>query len=143
METKAPMLQPDKPHLITFDSIGSPDLGYITVAEPQKNMPFEIKRVYWTYYTPQSVQRGGHAHHNLFQVIFSVNSNITIITESVSGQKETFVLDKPNIGLYIPKMYWRDIVFSHSAVLLCLASEPYSVEDYIRNYEQFKALHTS
>jgi WxcM-like, C-terminal len=137
------MAQSDKPHLISFDSIGSPDLGYITVAENQKNIPFDIKRVYWTYYTPQSVQRGGHAHHNLYQVIFSVNSNITISTESMDGEKATFVLDKPNVGLYIPKLYWRDIVFSHSAVLLCLASELYSADDYIRNYEQFKSLHTS
>ncbi len=137
------MVQPDKPHLIEFQSIGSSDLGYITVAEYNKNIPFEIKRVYWTYYTPQSVQRGGHAHHNLYQVIFSVNSNITITTESVDGEKDVFVLDKPHMGLYIPKLYWRDIVFSHSAVLLCLASEPYLVDDYIRNYEQFKSLHTS
>jgi hypothetical protein len=137
------MVQTDKPHLINFESIGSPELGYITVAEQHKNIPFEIKRVYWTYYTPQSVKRGGHAHHNLNQVIFAVNGQITFTTESITGEKQTFLLDNPHLGLYIPKLYWRDIVFSHTAVLLCLASEPYSVEDYIRNYEQFKALHTS
>jgi dTDP-4-dehydrorhamnose 3,5-epimerase-like enzyme len=130
------------PYIIEFDSIGSTDLGYITVAEHNKNIPFDIKRVYWTYYTPQSVQRGGHAHHNLYQMIFSVSGNIKITTESLEGKKETFLLDTPHKGLYIPKLYWRDIVFSHSAVLLCLASEPYTVEDYIRNYGQFKNLHT-
>ncbi len=136
-------MQTEKPHLINFPSIGSSELGYITVAEHNSNVPFEIKRVYWTYYTPQSVQRGGHAHHNLTQLIFSVSSNITIKTESLDGEKETFILDSPNVGLYIPKLYWRDIIFSHSAVLLCLASEPYLVEDYIRDYGQFKALRTS
>ena len=136
-------MQTEKPHLINFPSIGSSELGYITVAEHNSNVPFEIKRVYWTYYTPQSVQRGGHAHHNLTQLIFSVSSNITIKTESLAGEKDTFILDSPNVGLYIPKLYWRDIIFSHSAVLLCLASEPYLVEDYIRDYGQFKALHTS
>jgi hypothetical protein len=136
-------VQTEKPHLINFPSIGSSELGYITVAEHNSNVPFEIKRVYWTYYTPQSVQRGGHAHHNLTQLIFSVSSNITIKTESLDGEKETFILDSPNVGLYIPKLYWRDIIFSHSAVLLCLASEPYLVEDYIRDYGQFKALRTS
>lgn len=133
----------EKPHLIDFQSIGSSELGYITVAENNKNVPFDIKRVYWTYFTPQSVKRGGHAHYNLSQVIFSVSGNITLNTESVTGEKETFLLDNPQIGLFIPKLYWRDIVFSHSAVLLCLASEPYSVDDYIRNYEQFKLLRTS
>jgi WxcM-like, C-terminal len=136
-------VQTEKPHLINFPSIGSSELGYITVAEHNNNVPFEIKRVYWTYFTPQSVHRGGHAHHNLQQIIFSVNSNITITTESLSGEMETFILDSPNVGLFIPKLYWRDIIFSHSAVLLCLASEPYSVSDYIRDYGQFKALHTS
>lgn len=137
------MQLPEKPYLIDFQSIGTPDLGYITVAENNINVPFDIKRVYWTYFTPQSVQRGGHAHHNLNQVIFSVNGNIKLTTESISGERETFLLDQPHIGLFIPKLYWREIVFSHSAVLLCLASELYSVEDYIRNYEQFKALRTS
>jgi WxcM-like, C-terminal len=137
------MVLSDKPHLIDFQSIGTPELGYITVAENNKNVPFDIKRVYWTYYTPQSVKRGGHAHHNLYQVIFSVSAHITITTESLSGEKQTFLLDNPQIGLYIPKLYWRDIVFSHSAVLLCLASEPYEVDDYIRNYDEFKSLHTS
>ncbi len=132
----------EKPHLIDFQSIGSRDLGYITVAENNKNVPFDIKRVYWTYYTPQSVKRGGHAHHNLNQVIFSVSGNITLNTESVKGEKKSFLLDNPQIGLFIPKLYWRDIVFSHSAVLLCLASEPYSIDDYIRNYDQFKLLGT-
>jgi dTDP-4-dehydrorhamnose 3,5-epimerase-like enzyme len=134
---------PEKPYLIDFQSIGSSELGYITVAENNKNVPFEIKRVYWTYYTPQSVQRGGHAHHNLYQVIFCVSGKITLKTESIKGEKETFTLEDPQIGLFIPKLYWRDIVFSHSAVLLCLASEPYSVDDYIRNYDQFKLLRAS
>lgn len=128
----------NKPQIITFDKIGSSHLGYITIAETQKNVPFDIKRVYWTYYTPHDVTRGGHAHKALQQFIFAVSGTITFNTEDKDGHKETFTLDHPTKGLYIPKLVWRDIQFSHNAVLLCLASEVYDEEDYFRDYESFK-----
>ena len=130
----------NKPHIIELEKIGSPSLGYITVAEYQKNIPFDIKRVYWTYFTPNDVLRGGHAHKKLNQVIFAVSGIITFTTEDLQGNKETFVLDTPNKGLFLPEKYWRDIQFSHNAVLLCLASEAYTAEDYIRDYDEFKKL---
>ncbi|WP_415325256.1 sugar 3,4-ketoisomerase [Chryseobacterium sp. MMS23-Vi53] len=126
------------PQIITYNKIGSSELGYITIAEAQKNVPFDIQRVYWTYYTPQDVIRGGHAHKVLQQVIFAVSGTITFNTEDKDGNKETFVLDHPTKGLYIPKLIWRDIQFSHSAVLLCLASELYDENDYFRDFEEFK-----
>jgi len=126
------------PHIINLNKIGSPELGYITISETQKDVPFDIKRVYWTYYTPQDVSRGGHAHKNLQQLIVAVAGTITFNTEDKDGKKEVFVLDSPNTGLYIPKLVWRDIKFSHSAVLLCLASELYDEDDYFRNYQDFK-----
>ncbi|MFS4471675.1 GNAT family N-acetyltransferase [Chryseobacterium sp. T20] len=129
----------NNPYLITFDRIGSSQLGYITIAEAKKNTPFDIKRVYWTYYTPQDVTRGGHAHKKLNQIIFAVSGTITFNTEDKNGNTETFVLDHPNKGLFIPKLIWRDIQFSHNAVLMCLASELYDEADYFRSYEDFKS----
>ena len=128
------------PRLIEFATIGNPALGFISVAENNKNIPFEIKRVYWTYYTPNKVKRGGHAHKMLEQLIFAVSGIIEFNTQCKNGNAESFVLDKPNIGLYIPRLVWRDIKFSHSAVLLCLASELYIESDYIRDYNVFKKL---
>ena len=130
----------NKPHIIELEKIGSPSLGYITVAEYQKNIPFEIKRVYWTYFTPNEVLRGGHAHKKLNQVIFAVSGIITFTTEDLQGNKETFVLDTPNKGLFLPEKYWRDKQFSHNTEMLCLASEVYTTEDYIRDYDEFKKL---
>lgn len=127
-----------KPSFINLDKIGSSNLGYITIAEAQKNIPFDIKRVYWTYYTPQDIVRGGHAHKALEQVIFAVSGTITFNTKDQLGNKETFVLDHPSKGLYLPKLIWRDIHFTHSAVLLCLASELYDEDDYFRDFEEFK-----
>lgn len=129
-----------KPHLINFNKIGSPNLGYISVGENHENIPFEIKRVYWTYYTPQDVTRGGHAHYDLEQVIVAVSGTITFTTEDLQGNKSEFILDSPEKGLYIPKLIWRDIKFSHNAVLLCMASEKYIAADYIRDYKTFLEL---
>lgn len=123
--------------IIEFPKIGSSALGYISVAEAQQNVPFEIKRVYWTYFTPQDVIRGGHAHKELEQLIFAVSGTITLKTEDLEGNTETFVLDYPTKGLYIPNLIWRDIHFTHNAVLLCLASEHFSEEDYIREYDSY------
>ncbi|MGM5630103.1 FdtA/QdtA family cupin domain-containing protein [Apibacter raozihei] len=126
------------PQIIEFNKIGSSQLGFITVAEAQKNVPFKIERVYWTYYIPQDIIRGGHAHKKLQQIIFAVSGTIEFNTEDIEGRKFDFVLDSPNKGLYIPKLIWRDIRFSHNAVLLCLASEQYNEQDYFRDYTEFK-----
>lgn len=126
-----------EPQFLSFNKIGSPSLGYISVAENQENIPFDIKRVYWTYYTPQDVTRGGHAHLNLEQVIIAVSGTITFNTEDLEGYKKEFILDCPEKGLFLPKLIWRDIKFSHNAVLLCLASEKYMESDYIREYDTF------
>ena len=128
------------PKLINFNKIGSSDLGYISVVENDENIPFEIKRVYWTYYTPQDVTRGGHAHYDLEQVIVAVSGTITFNTEDLQGNKVEFILDSPDKGLFIPKLIWRDIKFSHNAVLLCMASEKYIASDYIRDYKTFLEL---
>ncbi|HCN50957.1 MAG TPA: WxcM-like domain-containing protein [Chryseobacterium sp.] len=126
------------PYIIDFLKIGSPELGYITVAEAQKNVPFAINRVYWTYFTPQDVIRGGHAHKKLQQVIFAVSGTIEFNTLDLEGNENTFILDSPSKGLFIPELIWRDIKFSHNAVLLCLASELYDEHDYFRDFEDFK-----
>jgi dTDP-4-dehydrorhamnose 3,5-epimerase-like enzyme len=129
---------PASPRFIELSAIGALHEGYISVAEAQKNIPFEIKRVYWTYYTPQNVIRGFHAHKQLEQVIFALGGKITFTVEDRLRNKKAFTLEEPHIGLYLPPLSWREIQFSHTAVLLCLASEHYSEEDYIRNYQEFR-----
>tara|TARA_R110001583_G_scaffold145875_1_gene297900 strand:- start:23162 stop:23557 length:396 start_codon:yes stop_codon:yes gene_type:complete len=126
-----------KPTVIEFNKIGNPSLGYISVAEVQDNIAFEIKRVYWTYYTPDHVQRGGHAHKNLQQVLVAVSGIIELTLKDTKGIEYFYKLDKPSMGLFIPENYWRTLKFSHNAVLVCLASEIYKEEDYIRDFSKF------
>lgn len=128
----------NKPRLIRFDKIGSPNLGFISVAEISDNVPFSIKRVYWTYFTPNHVVRGHHAHRKLQQVIVAVSGVIDFELEDTAGEVLRFTLDEPSVGLFIPEGYWRTIRFSHSAVLLCMASQEYDEADYIRDLQEFK-----
>lgn len=127
------------PCLIEFPKIGSPALGYISVGE-NSTLPFAVQRVYWTYFAPDSVVRGHHAHRELEQLIFATSGRIEFVLEGLDGYSETFILESPNVGLYIPRLYWRTIKFSHNAVLLCLASMEYSEDDYIRDYNEFRQL---
>lgn len=129
------ILDNDVPQLIDFSNVGSNTVGFITVAQC---LPFEVKRVYWTYWTPHEVVRGHHAHKELRQMIFALSGIIKLILENIDGEKKEFILDSPKVGLYIPKLHWRTIQFSHNAVLLCLASEVFSESDYIRDYNAFK-----
>lgn len=125
-----------KPFLIKFPKIGDPSLGYISIAE-KENLPFVPKRVYWTYYTPESVERGGHSHFELEQILVSVSGKIIVKTELKNNEKQEFILDSPDIGLFIPKMCWRTMKYTHNSVQMCIASIEFEFEDYIRNYEDF------
>ena len=127
------------PHLIDFSKVGKPELGYLTIAQ-NSSLPFRIERVYWTYYTPDEVLRGHHAHHALEQIIFAASGQIEFELEGLDGIKQLFSLTRPNVGLYVPRHYWRTIRFSHNAVLLCLASHEYDETDYIRDYAEFELL---
>lgn len=129
----------NRPYIIKFESIGESAIGYISVAE-NSNLPFKVERLYWTYFTPESVKRGYHAHYELEQIIIAVAGQITVITETLEGGRDIFQLTKPDTGIYIPKLCWREMQYSHNAVQLVMASMEYKESDYIRNYEQFKKL---
>lgn len=127
------------PYLFEFTKIGDSSLGYISIAE-NESLPFAVKRVYWTYFTPNEVIRGHHAHKSLKQILVAVSGQITIDIENSNAEKTTFLLTKPNQGLFIPPFCWRTLQFSHNAVLMCLASENFTEGDYIRDYNDFKKL---
>ena len=128
------------PRIIEFSKIGTSHLGYISIAEKEKSIPFEIKRVFWTYFTPEEVIRGRHAHFETQMFLVAVSGSIAVNTEMPDGKLDVFVLDKPDVGLYIPKLCWHTMQYTHNAVQLVLASSEYSESDYIRNYEEFKKL---
>lgn len=113
------------------------DRGQLVAIEAMKDLPFEVRRVYYIYDTLPGVRRGFHAHRNLQQILICVSGNCKIHLDNGTETAEV-LLDKPNEGLYISNDMWREMYdFSDGAVLLVLASEYYDEKDYIRNYENF------
>lgn len=125
------------PSIIEFSQIGKPELGFLSVGEVKSNVPFRINRVFWSYYTPQNVIRGRHAHYETEMVLIAVAGIVEVNTECIDASKHHFILDKPNVGLFLPKLCWHTMQYSHNAVQLVLASSFYDESDYIRNYQKF------
>ncbi|MGO4821568.1 MULTISPECIES: sugar 3,4-ketoisomerase [unclassified Flavobacterium] len=109
------------------------NLGYI-----QKDiLPFEFKRVYYLFDVPSSAFRGGHSHVEQQEVLIALSGSFEVILND-GFEKKSFLLNKPNIGLYIPNGIWRELEnFSSGAVCLVLASDEFIEEDYIRDYDEF------
>ena len=131
---------PIEPHLLEFRSHGESAIGYLSVAQAQRDIPFEIRRIFWTYYTPQGVTRGRHAHFKTNMVLIAVHGRIEVNVETLNGVNHTFILDHPDIGLFVPSLSWHTMQYSHDAVQIVLTDTIYTPEDYIRSYEAFEAL---
>ena len=113
------------------------DRGQLIAIEEMKDLPFDIKRVYYIYATLPGVRRGFHAHRNLKQILICVSGSCKIHLDNGTDTAEV-LLDSPCEGLYISNDTWREMYdFSADAVLLVLASEYYDEADYIRNYDDF------
>lgn len=111
--------------------------GNLTVVEQLKEVPFDIKRVYWTYDVPGGESRGGHAHKKCQSFIIAVSGSFTVRLED-GHRHETYHLNHPYQGLLINTGVWRTLEdFSSGAVCLALASELFEENDYIREYDDF------
>jgi dTDP-4-dehydrorhamnose 3,5-epimerase-like enzyme len=114
--------------------------GNLTFVEENRQIPFEIKRVYYLYDVPGGEERGGHAHKRLQQFIIAASGSFDVILDNGSVQMR-YHMNRSYYGLYIPTMIWRELDnFSSGSVCLVLASELYDEEDYIRDYENFREL---
>ncbi len=126
----------NKCQLINLPRVNDPR-GALSFVEANKHIPFSIERVYYLFDLSSGCSRGSHAHIHLEQLIISLSGSFTVkLSDNVNSQ--TFHLHRPDIGLYVPPMIWRDLVdFSSGAVCMVLASLPYSEDDYIRNHSDF------
>lgn len=122
--------------LIEFPVLGD-DRGSLTALEANKDIPFEIKRVYYIYGTADRVARGFHAHKELEQVAVCVSGQCRMLIDN-GVARESVWLDSPSKAIYIGNMLWREMHdFSEDCVLLVLASAYYDELDYIRCYDDF------
>ena len=122
--------------LIDLPKITDPR-GNLTVAEQQKNVPFDIKRAYWVYDVPGGESRGGHAHKQLRQLVVALSGSFTVTLDD-GKERTTVLLNHPYQALLIETGIWRTLDdFSSGAVCLVLASELYDPDDYIYDYNEF------
>ncbi len=111
--------------------------GQLVALEEFKDIPFQIKRVYYMYDTGEGVERGFHAHKCLQQILICIHGSCKIRLDN-GKEKKIVPLEKPYEGLYVSNVMWREMFdFSSDAVLLVLASELYDESDYIRDYDEF------
>lgn len=125
-----------RPELYAFTQIAD-SRGNLSFLEELKDIPFEVKRVYWLNEVPEQQVRGGHAHKVGEQVIVCIQGAIEVVLESQEGERLTYTLDQPDKGLYIPSLWWGKMLFKDKAMLLGLASDEFSEDDYIRNRADF------
>lgn len=120
-----------------FFPVRGDDRGSLIALECLKEVPFDIKRVYYIFDTKTGVSRGFHAHINLKQLLVCVKGNCKVKVESKTGV-QWFLLESPLKGLLIDGLVWREMhEFSEDCVLMVLASDHYDESDYIRDYKQF------
>lgn len=125
--------------LIEFPQNGD-ERGHLVVVEGNEDIPFEIKRVFYIYGSDRDVIRGRHANFHTEFVLINVAGTSKVKVDDGTNQK-VFDLDRPHIGIYLPRLVWKDMYdFSGDSVLLCLASEHYDAKEYIRDYETYLSL---
>lgn len=113
--------------------------GNITPVHNNVNIPFEVKRVFYSYDIPGGEARGAHAHKECHQFLIAASGSFEVVLDD-GKNKRTVLLNRPYIGLHIPPGVWAaEQSFSSGSICFVLASEVYEEEDYIRDYEEFLA----
>lgn len=111
--------------------------GNLTFAEQLRHVPFEVRRVYWTYDVPAGERRGGHAHKHCRELIVAVSGSFTVTLDNGSA-REPYLLNHPWQGLFVDTGIWRTLDdFSSGAVCLVLAEDFYDEDDYIYDYSDY------
>ncbi|WP_435529312.1 sugar 3,4-ketoisomerase [Moheibacter stercoris] len=114
--------------------------GNLSFFEYPQQLPFQIARTYWIYDVPGGEVRGSHAFKNQDEFIVALSGSFDVVLHD--GENEIkYSLNRSYYGLYIPKMFWRRVEnFSTNSLALVVSSTLYDVNDYIRNFEEFKRM---
>ena len=111
--------------------------GQLVALEANRQIPFDVKRVFYIYGTQEGVPRGNHSHYKTKQFLVAVNGSCKVTLDN-GKEKETFDLNKPNLGLFQDALIWGSMHdFSSDCVLMVLADEYYDASDYITDYNKF------
>jgi dTDP-4-dehydrorhamnose 3,5-epimerase-like enzyme len=112
--------------------------GNLSFLQNKDQLPFIIQRVYWIYDVPGGEHRGGHAYKSLHEIIIALSGSFDVVLNDGKDEKK-ITLNRSYYGLYVPKMVWRQLEnFSTNSLAFIAADQPYSEQDYIRNFQDFK-----
>lgn len=127
----------NKVKMLEFPQHGD-ERGHLVIVEGNKDVPFDIKRVFYIYGSDPKVVRGQHANKRTEFVLINVAGKSKVKVQDGEGNEAIYCLNRPHTGIYLPTMVWKDMYdFSEDSVLLVLASEHYDNTEYIRDYEEF------
>ena len=128
------------PKIIQLPKIADPR-GNLTFLQSPDQVPFEIKRVFWTYDIPGGEQRGGHAYYKQHELIIALSGSFDVVITNRNGKKDVFSLNRSYYGLFVPAKTWRHMEnFSTNSLGFHLSSMQFEKSDYIRDYETYKAM---
>jgi dTDP-4-dehydrorhamnose 3,5-epimerase-like enzyme len=123
--------------ILNLKKKGNPSIGCLSFFEANRDIPFDIKRIYYTYDVPVGVKRGMHAHKRLKQALWCPYGIIEIVLND-GVKEESYILDSPEKLLLLGKGVWRDMYWRKEGSVLCVAASDYYDEgDYIRSYDEF------
>ncbi|MEH7252412.1 FdtA/QdtA family cupin domain-containing protein [Neobacillus niacini] len=126
-----------KYRMLEFPQLGD-DRGQLVVVEQLKEIPFDLKRIFYIYGTKGEVARGQHANRRSEFVLINLNGSCKVLVDDGMNDSEVIVLDQPHTGVYLDKMVWKEMFdFSSDSILLVLASELYDKSEYINTYAEF------
>lgn len=113
--------------------------GNLSFIEENKQVPFEIKRTYWIYDVPGGEIRGSHAFKQTQELIVALSGSFDLVLHN-GNEEVRYHLNRSYYGIYVPQMIWRKMEnFSTNSLALVLASTEYDEQDYIRDFDSFKA----
>lgn len=113
--------------------------GNLSFVEQGSHIPFPIARSYWVYDVPGGCKRGGHAFRRNEECIIALSGSFDIVLTNPEGEEQRWHMNRSYYGLYVPNGYWRELDnFSTNSLALVLASTPYTPDDYIRDFEQYR-----
>ena len=114
------------------------EMGNLTVVEGGLDIPFDIKRIFYIYGGNTQIVRGQHANRYSEFVLICVSGKCRVRVDDGKGRSEVYELNEPYKGLYVPRMYWKEMYdFEKNTVLLAFSSCHYDAQEYIRSYEEF------
>ena len=123
--------------LIKLKTRGNQDNGYLSFFESNRDIPFSIKRIYYTYNVSEGTERGMHAHKTLQQILWCPYGQIEVVLDNAK-EKKSYLLDSPEKALLVLKGYWHNMYWKKEGSILCVAASDYfNEEDYIRDYDVF------